>query len=199
MAERLRDGGRCFPASRAIGPCWRISVSSRRRDAAWAKLGWNDTLHAQDQDVDVSSASEWPRRSGLSRLRRRLSREERWLRSDQRVLELAEDATVPLLERVRFLAIFASDLDEFFSLRAAELTRRWATGPLVQTAIRWPPGQALDNFGVAGELMLRHAACFREAVLPALTKEGIEIRRWGELSAPNARACIGSFVTGSIQ
>ena len=53
--------------------------------------------------------------------------------------------------------------------------------------------------GVAGELMLRHAACFREAVLPALTKEGIEIRRWGELPAPNARACIGSFVTGSIQ
>ena len=93
--------------------------------------------------MDVSSASEWPPRSGLSHLGRRLSREERWLRSDQRVLELAEDATVPLLERVRFLAIFASDLDEFFSLRAAELTRRWATGPLVQAAIIWPPGQAL--------------------------------------------------------
>ena len=58
--------------------------------------------NAQDEDVDVS-ASEWPRRSGLSHLGRRLSREEIWLRSDQRVLELAEDATVPLLERVRFL------------------------------------------------------------------------------------------------
>ena len=106
------------------------------------------------------------------------------MRSDQRVLELAEDATVPLLERVRFLAIFANDLDEFFSLRAAELTRRWATGPPVQTAIRWPPGQSVEHIlEVAGELMLRHAACFREAVLPALTKEGIEIRRWGELSS----------------
>ena len=114
---------------------------------------------------------------------RYLDREESWLRFNQRVLELAEDEKVPLLERVRFLAIFASNLDEFFMVRVAGLTRRLATGLPVKTATRRPPRQVLGRIlEVTGELMLRHAACFREAVLPALTAQGIEILRWAELS-----------------
>ncbi|MGE5290531.1 MAG: RNA degradosome polyphosphate kinase [Micromonosporaceae bacterium] len=114
---------------------------------------------------------------------RYLDREESWLRFNQRVLELAEDESVPLLERVRFLAIFASNLDEFFMVRVAGLTRRLATGLPVETATKRPPRQVLERiFEVSGELMLRHAACYREAVLPALTQQNIEILRWGELS-----------------
>jgi polyphosphate kinase len=114
---------------------------------------------------------------------RYLDREESWLRFNQRVLELAEDEAVPLLERVRFLAIFASNLDEFFMVRVAGLTRRLATGLPVETATKRPPRQVLERiFEVAGELMIRHAACFREAVQPTLTSHGIEILRWAELS-----------------
>src|SRR2546429_5158666 len=76
---------------------------------------------------------------------RYLDREESWLRFNQRVLELAEDDTVPLLERVRFLAIFASNLDEFFMVRVAGLARRLATGLPVETATKRPPRQGLGR------------------------------------------------------
>ncbi|MBO2449090.1 RNA degradosome polyphosphate kinase [Actinomadura barringtoniae] len=112
-----------------------------------------------------------------------LDREESWLRFNQRVLELAEDPKLPLLERVRFLSIFASNLDEFFMVRVAGLTRRMATGLAVQSASGRQPREVLERTAtVARELMLRHAASFRDDVLPALDKEGIEILRWDQLA-----------------
>src|SRR5262245_10958205 len=102
-----------------------------------------------------------------------LDREESWLRFNQRVLELAEDPNLPLLERVRFLSIFASNLDEFFMVRVAGLTRRMATGLAVQSASGRQPREVLERTAtVARELMLRHTATFRDDILPALAKEG---------------------------
>src|SRR5580658_2637735 len=115
---------------------------------------------------------------------RYLDREESWLRFNERVLELAEDAAVPLLERVRFTSIFATNLDEFFMVRVAGLVRRLAAGlPVVSVSGR-PPTQVLERvLEVSGELTLRHAACYSDMLLPALAAEGIEILRWKELSA----------------
>ena len=69
---------------------------------------------------------------------RYLDREESWLRFNERVLELAEDESVPLLERVRFLAIFATNLDEFFMVRVAGRIRRMAAGLPVESARQVP-------------------------------------------------------------
>ena len=113
-----------------------------------------------------------------------LDREESWLRFNQRVLELAEDPSTPLLERVRFLSIFASNLDEFFMVRVAGRIRRMATGLPVEGASGLSPEQILNNtLETARELSLRHAECFRAMVQPALAEHGIEILRWKELSA----------------
>jgi polyphosphate kinase len=114
---------------------------------------------------------------------RYLDREESWLRFNQRVLELAEDEAIPLLERARFVAIFASNLDEFFMVRVAGRIRRMAAGLPVESASGIPPEQVLDNtLTTAGELARRHAACFSDSVRPALAEEGIEILRWKQLA-----------------
>jgi len=115
---------------------------------------------------------------------RYLDREESWLRFNERVLELAEDAAVPLLERVRFESIFASNLDEFFMVRVAGLVRRMAAGLPVQEVAGLRPSQVLERvLTMSGELTVRHAACYRDMLLPALAGHGIEILRWKELSA----------------
>jgi polyphosphate kinase len=115
---------------------------------------------------------------------RYLDREESWLRFNQRVLELAEDETLPLLERVRFLSIFASNLDEFFMVRVAGRIRRMEAGLPVEHASGRPPAEILGHtLEMAGQLTSRNAECFSDSVLPALVKEGIEILRWKELEA----------------
>ncbi|PZG14672.1 RNA degradosome polyphosphate kinase [Nonomuraea aridisoli] len=111
-----------------------------------------------------------------------LNREESWLQFNQRVLELAEDASVPLLERVRFLAIFASNLDEFFRVRVAGLKRRMATGLLLRTKSGLKPSEELVRIAtIADELARRHAAVFHDKICPQLASEGIEIVRWDDL------------------
>ncbi len=111
-----------------------------------------------------------------------LDRELSWLAFNQRVLELAEDPDLPLLERVRFCSIFASNLDEFFMVRVAGLKRRIATGIAVTAASGLSPRQVLESISEkAHGLMDRHARVFAEQVQPALAAEGITLVRWQDL------------------
>jgi polyphosphate kinase len=111
-----------------------------------------------------------------------LDRELSWLRFNQRVLELAENESLPLLERARFLAIFASNLDEFFMVRVAGLKRRIAAGVAVRAASGLMPREVLEQiWQVTGELASRHAAVFRKDIVPALAAQGIELVRWDDL------------------
>lgn len=111
-----------------------------------------------------------------------LDRERSWLAFNERVLELAEDPTIPLLERAKFLAIFGSNLDEFFMVRVAGLKRRIATGVAQKSASGLQPREVLDLiWRRSRELMARHAATFQQEVLPDLAAEGIELVRWSEL------------------
>jgi len=115
-------------------------------------------------------------------LDRFLDRELSWLAFNERVLELAEDPTLPLLERTRFLAIFASNLDEFFMVRVAGLKRRIATGLAVTAASGLEPREVLAAISErAHTLMERHAAAFTDAVRPALSEAQIDLVCWEDL------------------
>ncbi len=110
-----------------------------------------------------------------------LDRELSWLAFNQRVLELAEDEALPLLERANFLAIFASNLDEFFMVRVAGLKRRIATGIAVPTNVGRAPLDVLADIGArAHELQERHARAFQQ-LKPLLDAAGIHVEHWSDL------------------
>ncbi|MFF1723863.1 RNA degradosome polyphosphate kinase [Streptomyces sviceus] len=136
-----------------------------------------------DLDADLDAYEEIPV-DGAAQLPqgRFLDRERSWLAFNERVLELAEDPNTPLLERANFLAIFASNLDEFFMVRVAGLKRRIATGVATRSASGLQPREVLEMIWARSrELMARHAACYHEDVAPALAEEGIHLVRWNEL------------------
>jgi polyphosphate kinase len=116
---------------------------------------------------------------------RYFNRELSWLEFNARVLALAEDERVPLLERMKFLAIFASNLDEFFMVRIAGLRRRLQTGLPPRGAVRLP---ARAQLGLVTErtagLVGRHAELFVDVIRPELAKAGINILSWADLDQP---------------
>jgi polyphosphate kinase len=116
--------------------------------------------------------------------RRILNRELTWLSFNERVLALAERTDVPLLERAKFLAIFASNLDEFFQVRVAGLMEQVAAGRTAPPPDGMTPSQQLTAIRhYARELCLRQAAIFADDVSPALAREGIVFRDWASLDA----------------
>ncbi|MEB3983791.1 RNA degradosome polyphosphate kinase [Mycobacterium sp. 663a-19] len=113
---------------------------------------------------------------------RYLNRELSWLDFNARVLALADDNSLPLLERAKFLAIFASNLDEFYMVRVAGLKRRDEMGLSVRSADGLTPREQLARIGEQTQrIATRHARVFLDSVRPALAEEGIYIVTWSDL------------------
>src|SRR5271169_303777 len=113
---------------------------------------------------------------------RYLNRELSWLDFNARVLALAEDTSLALLERAKFLAIFASNLDEFYMVRVAGLKRRDEMGLSVRSADGLTPREQLRRIGEQTQkIATRHAEVFLNSVEPGLAGEGIHIVTWADL------------------
>src|SRR4029453_18667259 len=113
---------------------------------------------------------------------RYLNRELSWLDFNARVLALAADTSLPLLERAKFLAIFASNLDEFYMVRVAGLKRRDEMGLSVRSADGLSPREQLRRISErTQQIASRHAHVFLDSVRPALADQGIIIVTWAEL------------------
>lgn len=114
-----------------------------------------------------------------------IDRELSWLRFNQRVLNEALDQRTPLLERVNFLQIFRSNLDEFFMKRVGGLKRQVAAGVAVSSkfsAEASPESQLIQVRSEINSLIEKQTACIMGELRPALFKEGIYLLRWDDLS-----------------
>jgi polyphosphate kinase len=115
---------------------------------------------------------------------RYINRELSWLDFNARVLALAEDTSQPLLERAKFLAIFASNLDEFYMVRVAGLKRRDETGLSVRSADGLTPREQLALISKRNqELVAQHSTAFLDHLVPELATQGIFFTTWAELDS----------------
>jgi polyphosphate kinase len=123
-----------------------------------------------------------------------INREISWLKFNQRVLEEAMDARHPLLERIKFLAICGSNLDEFFMVRASGLQRQVNRGALETPPDGMTPLQQL--YAIRKEmlpLLKGHSRCWRNELIPALAEAGIEIKRVEDLEESKQEALRSYF------
>ncbi len=112
------------------------------------------------------------------------SRELSWLEFNARVLAQAEDRRLPLLERMKFLAIFASNLDEFYMVRVAGLKRRRDMGLGIRSSDGRTARETLIQVSLrTQELVARHSALWQDDIEPALAGAGIRVLHWDELDA----------------
>ena len=141
----------------------------------------------QDLASSLESARRWPRRSQqrveiadepLFRVPPELylNRELSWLAFNERVLEEAEDPTNPLLERVKFLAIFSSNLDEFFMIRVANLKRKLTAGIIEPGPDGLPPQALAPRLReMTQRLLERQQDVLNQSILPELRTNGIDV------------------------
>jgi len=163
-----------------------MTVQSHADDLLPGEGALHETFDVDPPYVPAAEALEH-----LARYRDRfLDRELSWLRFNLRLLGTAEDDSLPLLERVRSLAFFASNLDEFFMVRVAGLKRRMAAGMAVRAASGLMPREVLEQIWTrSAEQMHRHAAFFREDIVPALSANGIDLVRWEDLDREEQKFC----------
>jgi polyphosphate kinase len=127
---------------------------------------------------------------------RYLNRELSWLDFDERVLALAEDPNIPLLERVKFLAIAASNLDEFFQVRVAGLKRQQVAGMgRPRSADGLTASEQLTQIGERAQVLANRLANMYRELAPRLAAEDIRILRWTELDDSQARVLQAVFST----
>ena len=115
---------------------------------------------------------------------RLIDRELSWLSFNERVLDLAEDKNIPLLERCRFLAIFSSNLDDFYMIRVASLKMKIEKGYFKANSAGFTPQELMKEISEKTQKLInRQSICFQEVILPELAGNGIEISTWEQLSA----------------
>ncbi len=123
-----------------------------------------------------------------------INRELSWLAFNERVLALAADPTVPLLERAKFLAIFSTNLDEFFQVRVAGLHDQVEAGNVARSPDGLTPTEQLAAVHQeVARLVARQEALFLGEIVPAMAAEGIRLSSWEELDDDDRKHLVEVF------
>ncbi|MGB8478992.1 MAG: polyphosphate kinase 1 [Acidobacteriaceae bacterium] len=122
------------------------------------------------------------------------NRDESWMDFNRRVLEEAQDDSNPLLERVKFLAITASNLDEFFEVRVAGILQRIEDGYNEPGPDLMTPQQTLDSLAQKTHAFVSDQyTCWNKQLLPALATAGIRMRAWKDLTEDQRKFAIAFY------
>ena len=167
----------------------RVDGLAAQRDVSEPPIDPSDSVPEGDLDDESYLSADLP---GDRFSNRELS----WLAFNARVLALAKDEHQPLLERLKYIAIFASNLDEFYMVRVAGLKRRADMGLQVTSADGLSPREVLATLAHRSRTIAdEHARYFRDVVQPALADEGIHVRRWDALDNEEKRRLAEYFRT----
>lgn len=145
-------------------------------------------VHMDSLDASVEAATSAAPRLEPDQSSRYFNRELSWLDFNARVLAMAEDGGLPILERVKFLAIFSRNLDEFIQVRVGGLKEQVAAHVVHRSVDGMTAGEQLvavrDRID---ELTLRQQRCYLEEVVPALADAGVAMCDWEDLDPPERR------------
>ncbi len=123
-----------------------------------------------------------------------INRELSWLEFNRRVLEEVAEKSTPLLERVKFAAIFVSNIDEFFMIRVAGVRRKISAGIVEPGLDGRSPRQLLGEIQrTSQQLFAEHSRLLMEELIPALADERIEILRWADLGKRERKRVLEIF------
>ena len=167
-----------------------VSAQPSAKVAAQAR---GDASAVQEAPVEHRATKPGDVMEGMGR-ERFSNRELSWLEFSARLLELAEDPTVPLLERVKFLAIFSEGLDEFFEVRVAGLKDRVDAGLRGHSADGMRPNETLRAIAIrVRELVERQSRIFVGEMVPALADAGVRISDWSALDDDDREYLVDVF------
>ena len=137
--------------------------------------------------VALPSTSEGAHHSRFSAPENFINRELSWLEFNRRVLEEAQDSTQPLIERVKFLTIFSSNLDEFFEIRVAGIKQQIESETSDVAADGLSPTEIFNAIQrTVNEMVATEYALWKDDLAPALVKQGIRVRALEDLNAKRA-------------
>ena len=158
-----------------------LSNSAKKPDFSNSDDGYNDSLTSKKPNFSVSPTTA--KETSLSDPKNFINREISWLEFNNRVLHEATDPRTPLLERLKFMAIFSSNLDEFFMVRVAALKQQVAAQVRKLTSDGRTPREQLDviNQRLLPMLVEQHQH-FEKVLRPQLAREGIYLLDYMDLN-----------------